>query len=57
MPVVVRALLAMGRIETAEAIIPNPTSAHTERHGLSLLTAHAAIDEANGELERRADGS
>ena len=51
MPVVVRALVEMGRIDTAEAIIPDPSSAHTERHRLSLLTSRAAIDEANGDLE------
>ncbi len=50
-PVAVRALVALGDVDAAEALIPDRSDAITARHRVSLLTARAVIDEARGDLE------
>jgi class 3 adenylate cyclase/tetratricopeptide (TPR) repeat protein len=56
LPVVVRALVAMGRVDTAEEMMPPASEVRTWRHRLSYATARAAILEARGDLEAAADG-
>jgi tetratricopeptide (TPR) repeat protein len=51
LPVAVRALVAMGKIERALALQPVQADVRTERHALSFLTAEAAIAAARGEFD------
>ena len=50
LPVAVRALVAMGQVERAEALLPLEAYVRTERHALSYLTARAVIAEARGDV-------
>ena len=52
LPVAVRAFLAaMGKLETALALLPFQADVRTERHALSFLTAQAAIAAARGDVD------
>ena len=54
LPVVVRALVAMGRIEAADAVMPPASDVRTWRHRISYTTAQAVIAEGRGDLEAAA---
>jgi hypothetical protein len=56
LPVVVRALVAMGRIEAAVAVMPPASEVRTWRHRISFATANAVIAEGRGDLETAASG-
>ncbi len=50
LPVVVRALVAMGRIDAAEEAMPPPFDVRTWRQRISFTTAEAVIAEGRGDL-------
>ena len=55
-PVAVRALVALGDIESAEDLIPDRSDARTKRHQVSLLTARTIVAEARGRLDEALAG-
>jgi tetratricopeptide (TPR) repeat protein len=50
-PVAVRALVSLGDIDAAAAMIPEHSDARTARHRVSLLTARAVVAEGRGRCE------
>jgi class 3 adenylate cyclase/tetratricopeptide (TPR) repeat protein len=55
-PVAVRALVALGDVDAAKAMIPTHSDARTARHRVSILTARAVVAEARNRCEEALEG-